>query len=73
LEQGPGRAWGSAKQHRSSAASTGGRFCVEAVAVLALVAIPAAVVLVLGLTALLRADRADIPRIVETMSHWLRR
>ena len=39
---------------------------------LAMVAIPAAVVLILGLVALLRADRKDIPEIVKAMGHWLR-
>ena len=37
-----------------------------------LVAIPAAVILILGLVALLRADRKDIPEIVRAMGHWLR-
>lgn len=46
---------------------------MEAVAVLYVVAIPAAVILILGLVALLRAERQDIPRIVEALGHWPRR
>jgi hypothetical protein len=32
----------------------------------------AAVVLILGLVALLRADREDIPEVVQAIGHWLR-
>jgi hypothetical protein len=42
------------------------------VLVLAMVGIPAVVILVLGLVALLRADRADIPAVVQAIARWFR-
>jgi len=36
------------------------------------VTVPAGVVLILGLVALVRANRDDIPSIVESLGRWLR-
>ena len=36
------------------------------------VIVTASVVLILGLVALLRADRKDVPDVAKTIGHWLR-